>query len=162
MPFGIHRLSGKRYIFYTPEGEPLAPSIREQIEALSTPQTVPEAALEAFRTDGSSVMSSAPPERSQEVANTLSERIKARTTVLEFVSQFIDLKLGGKGAVGLCPFHDDTHPSFGIHDTDNYWHCFAGCGGGSIIDFWSKWRENQELDSSFTATVTDLADMLFP
>ena len=33
MPFGVHRLSGKRYGFYTPDGLPLAPSIREQIYA---------------------------------------------------------------------------------------------------------------------------------
>ena len=43
------------------------------------------------------------------------ERIKASVTVLEFVSQYVDLKPTASGAVGLCP--------------GNYWDCFAGCGG---------------------------------
>jgi hypothetical protein len=29
------------------------------------------------------------------------------------------------GAIGLCPFHDDQHPSFGMNDQENCWHCFA-------------------------------------
>ena len=41
MPFGVHRLTGLRYAFYTPEGPPLAPTIREQIHALGMPETVP-------------------------------------------------------------------------------------------------------------------------
>jgi DNA primase len=71
----------------------------------------------------------------------VSEKIKASVTVLEFVSQYVDLKPTESGAVGLCPFHDDHRPSFGVNDEGNYWHCFAGCGGGSVIDFWMKWRE---------------------
>jgi hypothetical protein len=59
---------------------------------------------------------------------------------LEFVSQYVDLKPTARGAIGLCPFHDDHHPSFGVNDEGNYWHCFAGCGGGSVIDFWMKWQ----------------------
>jgi hypothetical protein len=51
------------------------------------------------------------------------------------------------------------HPSFGVNEKENYWHC-ADCGGGSIIDFWSLWRKKQGLDPSFVPTVTELAGML--
>jgi hypothetical protein len=44
MPFGVHRLTGRCYGFYTADGAPLAPTLREQIQALKTPETVPEAA----------------------------------------------------------------------------------------------------------------------
>jgi hypothetical protein len=91
----------------------------------------------------------------------ISERLKARVTVLEFISQYVDLRPNEGGAIGLCPFHDDQHPSFGVNDKENYWHCFAGCGGGSIIDFWSLWRKKQGLDSDLVTTITDLAEMLF-
>jgi len=47
-----------------------------------------------------------------------------------------------------------------VNDKQNYWHCFAGCGG-SIIDFWSLWRKKKELDPSFIATITELAEILF-
>ena len=49
MPFGVDRLTGRRYGFYTADGLPLAPTIREQIYALKTPETVPETAFEAYR-----------------------------------------------------------------------------------------------------------------
>jgi hypothetical protein len=48
MPFGVHRLTGRRYGFYTADGSPLALTLREQICALGTPETVPEAALLVF------------------------------------------------------------------------------------------------------------------
>jgi hypothetical protein len=60
-----------------------------------------------------------------------------------------------EGSIGLCPFHDDEHPSFGVNDEGNYWHCFAGCGGGNVIDFWMKYR-----NCNFMTAVKELAEML--
>ena len=157
MPFGVHRLSGLRYGFYTTDGSPLASTTREQIYALKTPETVPEAALDAYRSFVSSRPAPAITEPLEAPTGTVSERIKARVTVLEFVSQYVDLKPTANGAIGLCPFHDDHHPSFGVNDEGNYWHCFAGCGGGSVIDFWAKWRG---CDSA--TAIRELAEMLFP
>ena len=55
-------------------------------------------------------------------ATLFTRRSSANATVLEFVSQYVDLKPTASGAVGLCPFHDDHHPSFGIDVEGNYWH----------------------------------------
>jgi hypothetical protein len=132
MPFGVHRLADRRYGFYTATGISLAPSIREQIYALKTPETVPEAAFDAYRSFVPPRPAAVTEEPPEELTGTLSERIKASVTVLEFVSQHVDLKPAASGAVGLCPFHDDHHPSFGVSDEGNYWRCFAGCGGGSV------------------------------
>jgi len=134
MPFGVHRLADRRYGFYTANEISLAPSIREQIYALKTPETIPEAAFEAYRSFVPPQPAAAVTELPEELAGTLSECIKASVTVLEFVSQYVDLRPTASGAVGLCPFHDDHHPSFGVNAEGNYWHCFAGCGGGSVID----------------------------
>ena len=46
-------------------------------------------------------------------AGTVSDRIKASVTVLEFVSQYADLRPTASGALSLCPFHDDHHPTSG-------------------------------------------------
>jgi DNA primase len=73
--------------------------------------------------------------------------------VLEFVSQYVDLKLTAGGAIGLCPFHDDHHPSFGVNDCENYRHCSAGCGGGSVINSYTEWRECY-------SAIRELAEML--
>jgi DNA primase len=91
----------------------------------------------------------------RQIAPAMSEKIKASVTVLEFVSQYVDLKPTASGAIGLCPFHDDHHPSFGVNTEGNFWNCFAGCGGGSVVDYWMQWRE-----CDFTTAIRELAEML--
>ena len=42
-----------------------------------------------------------------------------------------------------------------MNDAENYWNCFAGCGGGLVIDFWMKW---QTCDCK--KAVKELAEMM--
>jgi len=161
LPFGVHRRTGRRYGFYESDYKPLAMSIREQIYALQHPDFVPKKGIDSYTIHFATTLPEVALEQLQDSSGLVSEKIKAHISVLEFVSQYVDLKTTSTGAIGHCPFHDDENPSFGINDQENYWHCFAGCGGGSVIDFWSKWREKRELDSSFKATITELAEMLF-
>jgi hypothetical protein len=162
LPLGIHRKTGKRYHFIKLDGTPLAPTIRHQIAALANPQTVPP----SFVTD---ILKRAPEAKplfptpkfvsrpNKIIGETPSERIKNRISVYDFVSQYVQLDRGG---IGLCPFHDDHAESFGVNQEGNFWNCFSGCGGGSVIDFWMKWRELHGQDASFTATITELAQLL--
>lgn len=56
-------------------------------------------------------------------------------------------------ALGLCPFHDDHSPSFGVKLTGErgMWCCYAGCGKGDMVAF------HQRLtDLDFKAAVRDL------
>lgn len=49
----------------------------------------------------------------------------------------IELRHNGSRYVGLCPFHEDSHPSFYVFD-DNCFHCY-GCGAhGDTIEFVMK------------------------
>lgn len=161
LPFGIHRKAGKRYHFITPDGAPLVPTIRQQIALLSAPALVPQAFIEA--TLQATPLPAPPPPtvvfaRTEPVqGETLSQRLKNAVSVYEFVSRFVPLDERGKG---LCPFHDDRVQSFQVNRDANYWSCYAGCGGGSLIDFWTRWRAKHGQDSGFTATVTELASML--
>jgi hypothetical protein len=161
LPFGIHRLSGQRYSFYRSNSEPLGSTIRKQIVALENPWFVPRVTLGKYSSKPLPETHESHPKQLEAHKDLVSERIKSRLTVHEFISRYVDLQSTANGAVGICPFHEDSHPSFGVNDKSNYWHCFAGCGGGSIIDFWSKWRKKQGLDASFIATITELAEILF-
>lgn len=46
LPFGIHRKTGNRYSFITAEGQPLAPTLRQQLALLAVPAQVPHAFVE--------------------------------------------------------------------------------------------------------------------
>lgn len=152
LPFGIHRRSGQRYGFTTPQGVPIAPTMTEQIRILSSPRSVSKAFFKAYRDDVSARGQKTEFTQPEASGGTLSQRIKSSVTALDFISRYIPLSPEG---VGYCPFHDDKHHSFAINIESNYWHCFAGCGGGSIIDFWMKWR-----NSDFKAALKELAGML--
>jgi len=152
LPFGIHRKDGKRYGFIHPCGKKLAPLLRDVIPMFYNPQTVPEAAFDSFWRIGQPVPKTPEFTPTESVGDTLSERIKSTIRVVDFVGKYVELTPSGKGH---CPFHDDRNRSFSINAEQNYWHCFAGCGGGSLIDFWMRFRK---LD--FIEAVKDLADML--
>ncbi len=38
----------------------------------------------------------------------------------------------------LCPFHEETDPSFSFNSDTGQWHCFVKCGGGNIYTFLEK------------------------
>jgi hypothetical protein len=161
LPLGIHQKSGKRYHFIQLNGQPLAPTIRQQMAVLATPALVPQTYIEQIANEYVEP-SSTPPKPTlfdtfPALGNTLSERLKSSISVLDFVSRYVVLDERTKG---ICPFHDDHVKSFQVNEQANYWHCYAGCGGGSIIDFWSRWREIQGQDGSFIATITELAQVL--
>jgi len=163
LPLGVHQKTGQVYTFVDLEGRPVAPSIREQMGVLGQPNRVSsEFVSTILATD---VEVPAPPpkpspkfkKRKARHNEPLSESLKHAVSVFDFVSQYVDLNEQGRG---LCPFHEDHERSFAVNKGRNYWHCFAGCGGGSLIDFWSKWREAHGQDGSFTETVKDLREML--
>ena len=155
LPFGFHKLTKRRYPFISREGKRIAPSVREQINILADSETVPVDAFEKYCSlvDESPLKSSFTP--SEDIPQMLSDQIKQNVSVFEFVSQYVDLKPTNWGGIGLCPFHDDHNPSFSVNDAENYWCCFAGCGGGSVIDFWMKWR-----GCGFVSTIRELASII--
>lgn len=163
LPLGVHRKSGRVYHFINRDGQPLAPTIREQVALLSSPARIPMPFILGVlaRVQQPFPQHPKPTTAFHTVEPTphmpLSERLKGTISVLEFVSRYVQLD---RNHTGFCPFHDDQHQSFAVNEDFNYWHCFAGCGGGSIIDFWMKWREHNGQDSSFTATIKDLRSML--
>jgi len=67
--------------------------------------------------------------------DTLTE-VKRANDLCEVVrEQGIALRRRGRTYVGLCPFHAERTPSFGVSREAGLFHCF-GCGaGGDVIRF---------------------------
>jgi excisionase family DNA binding protein len=65
--------------------------------------------------------------------------LKERRTDMGLVqviqSYGVELRRAGKELVGLCPFHDDQHPSFSVSPEKEKWHCFGCQAGGDVVSF---------------------------
>ena len=64
------------------------------------------------------------------------ERVRDAVDFVELVGARTELRRAGpRRMTGLCPFHDERTPSFGIDPVEKLYHCF-GCGvGGDVFTF---------------------------
>ena len=61
--------------------------------------------------------------------------VRARATILDVVSDYVNLKKTGSNFLGLCPLHGEKTPSFSVNPAKEIFHCF-GCGaGGDVFSF---------------------------
>lgn len=63
------------------------------------------------------------------------DRILDATNIVEVVSDFISLRKRGTSYKGLCPFHDDTTPSFSVSPSKGVYKCFACGKAGNAVNF---------------------------
>jgi DNA primase len=68
-----------------------------------------------------------PPEKIAEV--------RERADIERVVSRYVRLTKKGRRHVGLCPFHSEKTPSFGVSADKQLYHCFGCQAGGDVIDF---------------------------
>jgi DNA primase len=81
------------------------------------------------------------------------QRVKEAVDMVELVGARTDLRRVGQRFTGLCPFHDERTPSFGVMPEKGLYHCF-GCGeSGDAIKFV---RETESLD--FVGALEALAE----
>jgi DNA primase len=71
------------------------------------------------------------------------ERVRAAVPLVEVVQQFVPMRRVGTRWVGLCPFHAEKSPSFGVNETLGIYKCFGCNAGGDVISFV---REIEHLD----------------
>jgi DNA primase len=67
------------------------------------------------------------------------ERIKRESDLAAVVrARGIELKPQGHDLVGLCPFHDDKHPSLHVTPAKRLWRCVSCQATGNVIQFVQK------------------------
>jgi DNA primase len=67
------------------------------------------------------------------------ETVKQQADIVRIVGDYVKLKkAGAQNYSGLCPFHNEKTPSFSVHSTRQFYHCF-GCGvSGDVFSFVQK------------------------
>ncbi|MBV8573250.1 MAG: DNA primase [Acidobacteriaceae bacterium] len=65
------------------------------------------------------------------------EHLKSQLNIVDVVGQYVRLKRQGAGPryVGLCPFHSEKTPSFGVHSVLGYYKCFGCDSAGDVYKF---------------------------
>jgi len=65
--------------------------------------------------------------------------VKQQADIVRIVGEYVKLKkAGAQNYSGLCPFHSEKTPSFSVHATRQFYHCF-GCGvSGDVFNFVQK------------------------
>src|SRR5438045_2527677 len=82
--------------------------------------------------------------------------LKQQADIVRVLGDYIKLKrAGAQNYIGLCPFHNEKTPSFSVHATKQFFHCF-GCGvSGDVFTFVQKIE-----DISFPEAVRAVAHKL--
>ena len=65
------------------------------------------------------------------------EQLKNQLDIVSVVGHYVRLKRQGAGPrhVGLCPFHSEKTPSFGVHSALQYYKCFGCDAAGDVFTF---------------------------
>jgi len=61
--------------------------------------------------------------------------IRERVPIAEVVGNYVALKKSGNSLRGLCPFHNEKTPSFYVHPSRGFYHCFGCKASGDIFSF---------------------------
>ena len=68
--------------------------------------------------------------------NDSKERVRDAVDMVDLVSSRVELKRAGANRLtGLCPFHDERSPSFGINPVEKVYHCFGCQASGDAFTF---------------------------
>jgi len=89
------------------------------------------------------------------IPETKIEEIRANASIVDVISEFVQLRKRGKNYLGLCPFHSEKTPSFTVSDEKQIFHCFGCHAGGNVFKFLMEYRK-----ISFIESVQELAERL--
>jgi DNA primase len=64
------------------------------------------------------------------------QTLKQQADIVRIVGEYVSLKkAGAQNYSGLCPFHKEKTPSFNVHATKQFYHCFGCHASGDVFKF---------------------------
>ncbi len=83
------------------------------------------------------------------------EEIRSSASIVDIISEFVQLRKRGKNFIGLCPFHSEKTPSFTVSEEKQIFNCFGCHTGGNVFKFLMEYEK-----ISFIEAVQELAEKL--
>ncbi len=81
------------------------------------------------------------------------EEIRSSASIVDVISEYVQLRKRGKNFIGLCPFHSEKTPSFTVSEEKQIFHCFGCHTGGNVFKFLMEYKK-----ISFIESVQELAE----
>ena len=81
------------------------------------------------------------------------EQVRSSISIVDIISDFVQLRKRGKNYIGLCPFHNEKTPSFTVSEEKQIFHCFGCHTGGNVFKFLMEYDK-----ISFVEAVQELAE----
>lgn len=68
------------------------------------------------------------------------EEIKEKADIVQIIGQYVALEKQGSSYIGLCPFHNDNHPSMSVSPTKKIFKCFSCNASGNVVSFVERYK----------------------
>jgi len=81
------------------------------------------------------------------------EEIRSSASIVDIISEYVQLRKRGKNFIGLCPFHSEKTPSFTVSEEKQIYHCFGCHAGGNVFKFLMEYEK-----ISFIESIQELAE----
>ena len=91
----------------------------------------------------------------QKITNEIINEIRSKTNIVDVISKYVNLVKKGKNYFGICPFHDDNHPSMSVSPEKQIYTCFSCGATGNVFTFISEYEH-----INFIEAVTLLGEQL--
>lgn len=86
--------------------------------------------------------------------------VKSKLDIVDVIGAYINLQKAGINHKGICPFHQDSHPSMMVSKTRQTYHCFVCGEHGDVLNFLQKY--NQITFTEALRLACKLAGVEFP
>jgi DNA primase len=83
------------------------------------------------------------------------EEVRNSISIVDLISEYVQLRKRGKNYIGLCPFHSEKTPSFTVSEDKQIYHCFGCHNGGNVFKFLMEYKK-----ISFLESIQELAEQL--
>ena len=74
------------------------------------------------------------------ISQNIKKQIIDQTNIVEVVGEVVQLTKKGSSYFGLCPFHNDNHPSMSVNNEKKMFNCFSCNTKGNVIYFMSRFH----------------------
>jgi len=75
------------------------------------------------------------------------DKVLEKADIVEVIGEYVKLEKKGNDYKGLCPFHNDSNPSFSVSPNKKVYKCFSCNEAGNVVKFIQKFKNVSFLEA---------------